>query len=154
MAFVPEWRPRVAASFCRGAAPRAASASARKLPLDEPRTKATLRLEPRKRLRRPAEFKEVRRGGRRYSDNYFSLQVLANGASHPRLGLAVSTRAAGSAVARNRIKRIARESFRLNQHSLPAVDITVAARDAARGADPRALRASLADLWLAIRRRG
>jgi ribonuclease P protein component len=105
-------------------------------------------------LHQPAEFNEVRRGGRRYSDDYFSLQVLANRGTHPRLGLAISTRAAGCSVARNLIKRIARESFRVNQHTLPAVDVTVAARDAARGADPRALRASLERLWVSIRRRG
>ncbi|MDE2296160.1 MAG: ribonuclease P protein component [Gammaproteobacteria bacterium] len=105
-------------------------------------------------MHQPAEFNEVRRGGRRFSDDYFSLQVLANRGTHPRLGLAISTRAAGCSVARNRLKRIARESFRVNQTTLPAVDVTVAARDAARGADSRALRASLERLWVAIRRRG
>jgi ribonuclease P protein component len=91
--------------------------------------------------------------GRRLHDDYFSLTVLANHESHPRLGLAIATRTFGSAVARNRIKRIARESFRLNQHSLPSVDVTVAARDAARGARATDLRASLERHWLNIARR-
>jgi ribonuclease P protein component len=79
--------------------------------------------------------------------------VLANHETHPRLGLAIATRTFGSAVARNRIKRIARESFRLNQHTLPAVDVMVSARDAARHASAKDLRASLAGHWKSIARR-
>lgn len=81
------------------------------------------------------------------------MMVLANDESHPRLGLAIATRTFGTAVARNRIKRITRESFRLNQHSLPSVDVTVAARDAARGARAADLRASLERHWQTIARR-
>jgi putative membrane protein insertion efficiency factor len=62
------------------------------------------------------------------------LSVLANHETYPRLGLSIATRTFGTAVARNRIKRITRESFRLNQHSLPSVDVTVSAREAARQA--------------------
>ena len=137
----------------RGAAPRAASASASKPPLNEPRTKAPYGLEPGKRLHQPAEFRELRRSGQRLADAYFSLSVRANRKTHPRLGLAIATRCAGSAVARNLIKRITRESFRLNQQALPPVDVTVAARDGARGATPRVLRASLEKHWSTIRER-
>jgi ribonuclease P protein component len=103
-----------------------------------------LTFEPRKRLHQPAEFRVVRQRGRRFADAYFVLSVLANQQNHARLGLAIATRTCGNAVARNVIKRIARESFRLTQHELPAVDITIAARDAARDAPRRNLRASLA----------
>ncbi len=79
--------------------------------------------------------------------------MLANHDTHPRLGLAIATRVFGSAVARNRIKRLARESFRLNQHTLPGVDVTIAALDAARGAGSSALRASLDKHWRTITKR-
>jgi ribonuclease P protein component len=95
----------------------------------------------------------VRERGRRLSDAFFSVSVLANHESHPRLGLAIATRTFGSAVARNQIKRIARESFRLNQYALPAADITLTARGAARGVPPRELRASLDQLWQSVARR-
>jgi ribonuclease P protein component len=98
-------------------------------------------------LHQPAEFRTVRQRGKRISDAYFSLSVLANNEDCPRLGLAIATRTFGSAVARNRIKRLTRESFRMNQHELPAVDVMVSARDAARLAPPRDLRASLEKHW-------
>ena len=112
-----------------------------------------LTFEPRKRLHQPAEFRAVRQAGKRLSDAYFSLSVLANHENCARLGLAIATRTFGTAVARNRVKRIARESFRLNQHALPPVDVTVAARDAARLAQPKDLRASLDKHWKNITQR-
>jgi ribonuclease P protein component len=103
-------------------------------------------------LHQPAEFRAVRQRGRRFADAYFSLSVLANQQSCPRLGLAIATRTVGNSVARNRVKRITRESFRLNQHELPAVDITIAARDAARSAEARELWDSLGRFWKKIGR--
>jgi ribonuclease P protein component len=87
------------------------------------------------------------------TDAYFSLSVLANQASTARLGLAIATRTFGTAVARNRIKRLTRESFRLYQHALPSVDVTVSAREAARLAQPKELRASLEQHWKNISQR-
>jgi ribonuclease P protein component len=81
------------------------------------------------------------------------VSVLANQETHPRLGLAIATRSCGNAVARNLIKRLARESFRLSQHELPPVDVTITAREAVRHASSSALRASLAKHWKSIARR-
>jgi ribonuclease P protein component len=68
------------------------------------------------------------------------------------LGLAIATRSCATAVARNRIKRLTRESFRMNQHTLPPVDVTVAVRDSARLAASGELRESLAKHWRSIAR--
>jgi ribonuclease P protein component len=78
---------------------------------------------------------------------------MANHEAHPRLGLAIATRTLGNSVLRNRIKRITRESFRLHQYSLPSIDVTVAAREAARSATSRDLFASLQQHWQAIAKR-
>lgn len=87
------------------------------------------------------------REGTRVGDSCFSV-VSAAGAGHePRLGLAISRRVARSAVARNRIKRVVRESFRRNRGRLPALDIVVLARQAATGTDNRALFESLERHW-------
>jgi ribonuclease P protein component len=81
------------------------------------------------------------------ADGFFTVTMTANDAGTPRLGMAVAVKVAGSAVARNRLRRIIRESFRLHQRELPAVDLVVSARPAARAAEARALRTSLAALW-------
>jgi len=65
--------------------------------------------------------------------------------------MAVGVRTVGNAARRNRIRRIVRESFRLHQHELPAVDVVVSARAAARDADNDKLFASLKRLWGQIR---
>jgi ribonuclease P protein component len=70
-----------------------------------------------------------------------------NDLGHARLGLSVGVRAAGSAVRRNRLKRLVRESFRRVKGELPAVDLVVNAKPAAASAEAAALRASLAQLW-------
>ena len=55
-----------------------------------------------------------------------------NNLDHARLGLVVAKKNVRFAVARNQFKRLTRESFRLKQHQLPAIDAIVLAR---RGAD-------------------
>jgi ribonuclease P protein component len=99
------------------------------------------------RLRSKPQFDAIYAGGRRIDDRFFALRVKANGLTHPRVGLAVAVKTAGNAVKRNRLRRLIRESFRLAQHDLPAVDIVVAAKFPAAGAPVSTLRDSLATLW-------
>ena len=70
------------------------------------------------RLRSNAEFARVYRLGRRLRGDHFALILLPNGAEHSRLGISVQ-RKTGSAVRRNRIKRLVREIFRLDQSLFP-----------------------------------
>jgi ribonuclease P protein component len=54
-------------------------------------------------------------------------------------------------VQRNRLRRLARESFRQVRPPLPAVDIVILARDAAAGAGNPDITASLARHWDKLR---
>jgi ribonuclease P protein component len=49
--------------------------------------------------------------------------------SYPRLGLVVSKKNVGCAVARNRVKRLCRETFRLRSAKLPKMDVVVLAKN-------------------------
>lgn len=70
-----------------------------------------------------SDYQFVFSKARRFGNHAFTVLARENGLAHPRLGLAISKKCAKNAVDRNRIKRIFRESFRLNQHELAAVDI-------------------------------
>lgn len=96
-----------------------------------------------RRLRTPADFGRVLKGGRRRADALFTLVSLKGEAPVARLGIAVSKKVSKSAVQRNRIKRLVRESFRRRGPGLPALDIVVLARPEAAGADNGAIAESL-----------
>ncbi len=106
-----------------------------------------LTLPARLRLRRKRDFDAAYARGRRMGDGFFAVTAAINDAGAPRLGLAVAVRVAGGAVGRNRIRRIIRESFRLHQREIPAVDLVVSARPKARTASGGQLHESLAALW-------
>lgn len=105
----------------------------------------------RRRLRRKQDFETVYAAGRRFGNGFFGVTAHRNDKDGPRLGLAVSLRVAGTAVERNRLRRIIRESFRLRQHELPPVDVVVSVRPRAKGAANAELRASLDALWDKVR---
>ena len=71
----------------------------------------TERLSRQDRVRRRPEFERAYEHGLRLSGRFMTLFVAPNGGSRCRLGVA-ATRKLGSAVVRNRAKRLARELFR------------------------------------------
>lgn len=106
-----------------------------------------------KRLRHKSEFDAAYARGRRFGNGFFAVTVISNDKTGPRLGLAIALRVARTAVERNRIRRIIRESFRVHQETLPAVDIVVSARPKALGAPRERLHGSLAALWRQVSER-
>jgi ribonuclease P protein component len=111
------------------------------------RTPTAASFTPAHRLRHKPQFDLLYREGRRHSDNHFLILARPNTLIHARLGLSIAAKAVGNAVSRNRVKRVVRESFRLNLHRLPSIDIVVNARPPARNAPNLQLTRSLEQLW-------
>jgi len=104
----------------------------------------------RARLRTRPEFDRVFAARQTVSDRYFRIHwaETPESADHgPRIGLAIAKRVARRAVDRNRLRRLARETFRLRRPGLRALDFVLLARPAAIEADNRTLRQSLDQLW-------
>lgn len=105
------------------------------------------------RLCLPSEFNHVFRNGGRSSDSCFMVFACGSGGSAARLGVAVARKAVAAASQRTRIKRVVRESFRLDRSQLPAVDIVVQARGGAAKKENAELRASLDWHWQEVIKR-
>jgi ribonuclease P protein component len=143
MASAPAWPPAPVEKFSPAGARRAALASRLNgFRFGAPLLPDTAGFAPDQRLHTPAEFGRVFADAARSSDRFFTVLARPSGRSVARLGLTVSRRAAKRAVDRNKLKRLARESFR-HQPALPPWDFVVLARAGADRAERRALRASL-----------
>lgn len=106
------------------------------------------RYPPALRLLRPAEFKLVFDSAEfKVGQPRFLVLARPNGLEHPRLGLVIAKKKVRLAVQRNRIKRITRDSFRLQQHSLPPVDLLLVARADLGMLENADLHAVLLDTW-------
>jgi ribonuclease P protein component len=71
------------------------------------------------RLKKRYEFRRAQLSGRRIHTSHFLIVVQPNALQNTRLGITV-TKKVGSAVQRNRIKRVVREVFRRNRSLFPA----------------------------------
>jgi ribonuclease P protein component len=103
------------------------------------------------RLLSPKDFERVYALRRRVSDACFSINTAPSPTGHARLGLSVGAKAVGNAVARNRVKRVVRDWFRLHKAELPPLDLVVGARNAAASAHNAQLRESLVQLRRKLR---
>jgi ribonuclease P protein component len=70
-----------------------------------------------------------------------------NDLNQARLGLVIAKKNVRLSVQRNRIKRIVRETFRLNQHKLLGIDIIVLARRGLGDIDNKQLHETCNQLW-------
>jgi len=105
------------------------------------------------RLLTPEHFKRVFADPVRAASPQLTLLAKPNGLTHPRMGLTVPKKALKRAVWRNRIKRLVRESFRLKQHQLPAIDIIVIAKSGVGELSNPEILTLLDKLWRTLSRR-
>jgi len=143
MASAREWLPRAVAKSSRAVAQKAALVSRRNgLRVGIALPPSGEGFTPEQRLHTAAEFGRVFADPARSTDRFFTILARPGGRAIARLGLTISRRAAKRAVDRNRLKRLARETFRL-QRNLPSWDFVVLAKPGAAATDRRALHASL-----------
>lgn len=108
---------------------------------------------PHQRILTAAAFDAVYSQRIRAMDSFFSVNAAPNTLGYPRLGLSIGKKAVGNSVARNRVKRQVRESFRVMAAQMPGLDLVVGARNNARTAHNARLRESLDGLWKEIQKR-
>lgn len=99
------------------------------------------------RLLNAAEFRHVFDDAVRSGDRAFTLLARHNQRGVARLGMAIARKKTRTAVTRNRIKRLTRESFREARPGLPAIDIVVLIRDGAASRSNQDLLAELSRHW-------
>jgi len=104
------------------------------------------------RLTNKGDFTRVFRRSQRSSDALFVVLARRSSADRARLGMAISLKATGRAVSRNRIKRLVRESFRQHRADLPSLDVVVMARPGVARESSARIAASLATHWNRIAR--
>ena len=103
---------------------------------------------PEYRLLKPGQFKTVFDGATcKASGPSLLLLARENSLSHARLGLVIVKKNVRHAVDRNKVKRIARESFRQHRAELGNLDIVVLARKGVGDLDNAALHALYQGMW-------
>ena len=106
-----------------------------------------------KRLLTPRQFKSVfdSPSGKAPGKNVLLL-ARANELDHPRLGLVIGKKSVKLSVQRNRLKRLIRDSFRLNQALLGGLDIVVVARKGLGDLENPELHQQFGKLWKRLAR--
>lgn len=80
------------------------------------------------RIRNTSEFDHVFKKRRKLYVGKLLTYYCQNDHPHPRFGVVISKRNLQHAVDRNRVRRVLKELFRLNQHHLPAWDVVIVAQ--------------------------
>ena len=112
------------------------------------------------RLLTPGHFQRVFSKPLRFGSRHFTLLVTPkphtlvsdkhDSIAKNRLGLAIAKKRVKLAVQRNRVKRQVRESFRLNQHDLPPIDIVVMVKSGIDQLDNKVINQELEKIWRKI----
>lgn len=99
------------------------------------------------RLLTPTHFENVFKNAIPAVSPQITILARLNSFDHPRLGITLAKKRVKKAHDRNRLKRIIRESYRLNQHSLPKADIVVVGKSGLDKLSNQELFSLLEKLW-------
>ncbi len=102
------------------------------------------------RLTADAQFKQVFRKARKTSTDLYAVFCCQNNLGYPRLGVIAPKKSIRKANERNSFKRAVRESFRLRQHELGAIDVVFLAYKNAESSSKENLWQHLERQWEAL----
>jgi len=105
------------------------------------------------RLLTPGHFQAVFSKPLRFGSSHITILVTPNTNERNRLGLAIAKKRVKLAVQRNRIKRQIRESFRLNQHNIPHIDIVVMVKSGTDKLENNEINQQLEKIWRKVIKR-
>ncbi|HIE39882.1 MAG TPA: ribonuclease P protein component [Thiomicrorhabdus sp.] len=104
------------------------------------------------RILKPKDFQYVFSNAEKFGNRNWTFIVRANQRTYPRLGLAIAKKQLSHAVWRNRVKRLAREAFRLHKKELSGYDIVVLGRKGMQDIDNQTLHKSFLHLVRKIKK--
>ncbi len=102
------------------------------------------------RILTPSQFQTVFSKPLRFGSSHITVLITPNTDNSNRLGLAIAKKRVKLAVQRNRIKRQIRESFRLNQHDLPNIDMVIMVKSGTDQLENKQIRQQLEKIWRKI----
>ena len=88
----------------------------------------SFRLTRQSKVLKPSEYKSIFNHGKITRGKYWQVMSIKTDDSRAKLGLAISKKVHRLAIERNRFKRLARETFRLNQAQLGSWEFVVMAK--------------------------
>ena len=98
-------------------------------------------------LKKNDDFQQVYKTGKSYANKYLVMYVSKNQLPGNRLGISVSKKV-GNSVVRHRVKRLIKESYRLQENIFNSgLDIVVIARNNAAGFTYQEAESALLHLW-------
>ena len=117
--------------------------------------KVTYEFNRESRLLTPGHFQSVFKKPIRFGSSHFTILITPSNLPDDscktnRLGLAIAKKRVKLAVQRNRIKRIIRESFRLNQYELPPIEMVVMVKSGIDQLDNKEINNQLSKIWRKI----
>ena len=98
-------------------------------------------------IRGSKDFSFVFAKAKKVYGQHLTVLFRPNDIGHPRLGLAVSKKHTRTAITRNLVRRIVKESFRLHAEELGSVDIVVLSKRGIAEVDRTTLRNSIDQQW-------
>lgn len=106
------------------------------------------------RLLSPKDFQTVFANAQKFANRHWTFIVRPNQQTYPRMGLAIAKKQLAKAVWRNRVKRLARETFRQHKTALSGYDIVVLSRHGMQAIQSDVLTQSFEHLIRKIKKSG